>query len=162
MMERVLRPELGFKRYVIVVSFVSIFPAIALGWLSELLATKAAFSSSAAAPMRAGEDLTPLAICFAVFVAPIVESTLVVFVTSIAQSMVPNRSISFYGLIVALLAGFCHAFVAPLWFLVPLWSFFIFTCSWLRWRKCELPNAFGVLLVPHIVQNMLVYSVCFL
>lgn len=60
--------------------------------------------------------------------------------------------------ICGLLWGGLHAIVAPFWFVAPAFGFFVFSCAWLAWRPRGLGKAFMAAMLPHVVNNLLAFS----
>ena len=56
----------------------------------------------------------------------------------------------------AILWGLFHGLFAPIWFFGVVWSFFVFTCGYIAWRKVSLKHALAAAFVPHAVNNSLI------
>lgn len=58
--------------------------------------------------------------------------------------------------IVAAIFALLHGWVALPWFFSTVWSFFVFSCAYLRWRQRSWDAAFLCAVVPHVLLNLTV------
>jgi len=88
---------------------------------------------------------------FVVIVGPLVETLLLagLFLVMPRRLGVIKRAI-----ISAILWGGVHALSAPLWFFGTVFSFFVFSCSYLTWRKKSFAHGFLAAMLPHIMVNL--------
>ncbi len=49
--------------------------------------------------------------------------------------------------------GLLHSLFGALWFFGTAWSFFVFTCAYLAWRKVSFGHAFAAAAFPHALIN---------
>lgn len=53
----------------------------------------------------------------------------------------------------ALIWGVFHGLFGALWFFGTVWSFFVFSCAYLAWRKCSFSHAYFAAALPHMLIN---------
>lgn len=89
-------------------------------------------------------------------VAPVVETLLLAALVSLLQRSI--RSPVLIATVSAIVWGSLHALVEVFWFFGTVWSFFVFTCAYLAWRRDSFRSAFIAACVPHILINVSVTS----
>lgn len=61
----------------------------------------------------------------------------------------------------AVLWGLFHGYFGALWFFGTVWSFFVFTCAYLAWRKNSFGHAFAAAALPHALINATAMALVF-
>ena len=61
----------------------------------------------------------------------------------------------------AALWGLFHGYFGALWFFGTVWSFFVFTCAYLAWRKNSIGHAFVAAALPHALINATAMALVF-
>jgi membrane protease YdiL (CAAX protease family) len=84
--------------------------------------------------------------------APLVETLLLAGLIRALSSLTANTPL--IAVVSALLWGALHATRGPLWFFGTAWSFFVFSCVFLAWRRVSFKRAYTVALVPHVLINL--------
>ena len=93
-----------------------------------------------------------------IFIAPIVESSLILFAASLLGKF--RKDHFSICMSIALAFATLHFLFDPMSSLGILWSFFIFTHCYLIWSNESLGRAFVSALIPHISLNIV--SICVL
>lgn len=88
--------------------------------------------------------------------APLVETMLLAgLVTGLAALI---RSWLIVAVLSALIWGGLHALLHPFWFFGTVWSFFLYSCGYLRWREHSHGRAFVAAALPHALVNAAVFG----
>jgi len=95
-----------------------------------------------------------------VLFAPLVETLLLAGVLRLLSMLSANTP--FIAAVSGLLWGALHATRAVLWFFGTAWSFFVFSCLYLAWRRVSFKHAYVAALVPHMLINITVMGSVFL
>jgi membrane protease YdiL (CAAX protease family) len=90
-----------------------------------------------------------------VIFAPIAETFLLAGTIGLLSIASSNRL--FVAWSAAMLWGCMHASLAPLWFFGTVWSFFVFSCGYINWRKPSFKRGFMAAAVPHALINFSVF-----
>ncbi len=88
-----------------------------------------------------------------VVVSPVVETLLLGFGLWLLSFVIRNTLQRALGSCV--LWAVLHSLSAPLWGLVVIWPFFVFSCAYLAWRRRSWWYAMGVASGVHMFQNLL-------
>lgn len=88
-----------------------------------------------------------------VFFAPIVETFLLAGLLKIL-SKVSSHPV-FIAAYAAIIWGGLHGLFGILWFFGTVWSFFVFSCSFIAWRKSSFKHAFIAAAIPHALVNLI-------
>lgn len=151
-------PNMSLWRYCLLAFPLSVIPAMALvGIVEGGFALAGVDTSGSNAP-----DLRPTLgqAFFTVLVGPIIETLLLALGLKVL-SVMTSRTL----LIVtasALAWGCLHATQGLMWLFGPSWSFFVFSCAYLAWRKKSFGKAFLAAAVPHALQNSAVMTIVYL
>jgi Type II CAAX prenyl endopeptidase Rce1-like len=97
-------------------------------------------------------EITDSAIFRAVVFAPVVETLMLAGGIALLSRATQRK-----GLVVtvsALAWGSLHALFGVLWFFGTVWSFFVFSCAFLAWRKVSFRHGFIAASVPHALVNI--------
>ncbi len=87
----------------------------------------------------------------AIVMAPLVETALLALLLRALSGMSANPV--FVAVASALLWGALHASFGALWFFGTVWSFYVFSSSYLRWRTTSARHAFVAAALPHALLN---------
>ena len=86
--------------------------------------------------------------------APIVETLVLAVLLRVLFALTPRKILVVSAS--ALLWGCLHASLGVLAFFGTAWSFFVFSCTFLVWRKKSFPDAFIAAAAPHALVNFTV------
>ncbi|MFO6419508.1 hypothetical protein ACLBKS_04825 [Hylemonella sp. W303a] len=87
-----------------------------------------------------------------VVIAPLSETWLLGLTLSLFAKMTPRPLVT--ATAAAFLWGVLHGLVGWLWFFGTVWSFFIFSCAFIAWRKHSYQQAFIAAAIPHALINL--------
>lgn len=99
-------------------------------------------------------DLHPAVMFFAIVVVSPVLETLAMGVVLKLLSLLTRRRYALAVMSCMVWAGL-HSLASPLWGLTIVWPFFIFSCSYIAWRRRSWLHAVMVTCVIHLLQNLL-------
>jgi hypothetical protein len=88
-----------------------------------------------------------------VIIAPVIETLLMAFFLWLLL-FITTRKILLAVISCIIWAGL-HSLAAPLWGMIIIWPFFVFSCAYLAWRQKSRLYAVGVTTFVHIFQNVL-------
>ena len=87
----------------------------------------------------------------AVVFAPLVET----LILAALLALMPRRwGIASKAITSAMIWGGLHAMAAPFWFFGTVFSFFVFSCSYLVWRQKSFACGFAIAALPHALINL--------
>ncbi|MDD2924563.1 hypothetical protein [Rhodoferax sp.] len=89
-----------------------------------------------------------------VVVAPVIETLLLAAILWVL-SLLSQNLLLVAAASAVIWAGF-HATFGALWFFGTVWSFFVFSCAYLTWRKVSFPRAYFAAALPHAFVNLTV------
>jgi hypothetical protein len=92
--------------------------------------------------------------------APIIETLLLALGLKVLSAMTSRTALIVTAS--ALAWGCLHAAQGFMWLFGPSWSFFVFSCAYLVWRKKSLGQAFLAAAIPHALQNSAVMTIVYL
>jgi len=144
-----LSPPRPLWRYCLLAFPVALLPSAILSALAQAAVGWLGIDASTlSAPDR---EATLGEVFGALVFAPIVETLILGFVLR-ALSAASSRTF-----LIAAASGIAwgclHALFGFLWFFGPAWSFFVFSCGYLAWRKHSFRQAFIAAAVPHALIN---------
>lgn len=84
--------------------------------------------------------------------APVLETFLLALFLTIAGRLLRRAWV--LAAVSAVLWGLLHGSISPLWFLPAGWSFFVYSCSYLAWRRHSLTHAILAAAIPHALVNL--------
>lgn len=87
-----------------------------------------------------------------VLFAPVVE-TLLLSLTIAVLSSLTSRTF-FVAMASGIVWGCVHGAFGFLWFFGTAWSFFVFSCAYLHWRKQSYGQGFLSAAIPHAMLNL--------
>lgn len=88
-----------------------------------------------------------------VVIAPIVETFLLAGLLKILSKVNPRPF--FIAAYAAVVWGGLHGLFGILGFFGSVWNFFVFSCSFIAWRKLSFKQAFIAAAVPHAFVNLI-------
>lgn len=154
-------PTASLLRYSLIAVPLALIPSIAL--FSAVLGSLILCGADVSLLMRPVEVVSWGRAFGAIVFAPIAETFLLAGLLALL-SMPPLRP-AWIPIAAAILFGCLHGMSAALWFFGTVWSFFVFSCAFLVWRKFSFRQAFLAAALPHAMLNavvMLVLLVLFL
>lgn len=142
-------------RYCLIAFPLAILPSFAFVAIVYLLFDVADVDrSSIMAPDRTA---TRSQVLGAIVFAPVAE-TLLLGAGLGALSVLTRRPVVVAGAS-AMVWGCAHATFGFLWLFGTTWSFFVFSCAYLSWRKVSFHHAFMAAAVPHTLINSTVFLI---
>ena len=144
-----LRPTVPLWKYCLLAFPLALVPSILLA----LIARQVFVMLGANVDLISAPDLKATMGEFfgAVVFAPVTE-TLALALLIVALSRLSQRTL-FIAVVSAILWGSLHGTFGALWFFGTAWSFFVFSCAYLHWRKQSFGRAFLAASVPHALVN---------
>lgn len=156
MMRRLLRfllvPETPLWKYCLCLLPAAIVPSFLLGVLALFVAESAGVD--VVEHMPPPRAFTPGVILRTVIIGPAIETLLLAGALKLL-SATPLRPAS-RAAVCAVLAGCAHSLAAALWFFGTVWSFFVFSCAYIAWRRTSFARAWSAAFVPHALVNSVV------
>ena len=147
-------PTLSLWKYVLLAFPLALVVSVAL-FVSVLTALLAAgVNVQLLMPPTKGASM--IDIIGTVVIAPTVETLLLIGGVRLLSSFLTQP-----GIIAASSAvtwGLFHGLFGLLWFFGTAWSFFVFTCGYLAWRRVSFGHAFAAAALPHVLINALVMA----
>lgn len=144
-----LHPEISIWNYCIALVPLALIPS----FVFYLMATTViqAGGLDVAAHAAPAIKVTPGGVLGTIVFSPICETYLLAWPLSVLLS-VPLRPIA-CAAIAALIFGCLHMMFGALWFFGATWSFFVYSCAYLSWRRTSFRHGFLAALVPHALVN---------
>ena len=97
-------------------------------------------------------NITIVLFVLIVIIAPLIET----LILAGFFLLIPRRlGLIKRAIISAIIWGILHALSAPVWFFGVVFSFFVYSCSYLVWRQKSFARGFVAAAVPHAVVNFL-------
>ncbi len=149
-----LQPRLPLWKYSLAAFPLALFPSVILLGAVVLIAGPVGIDTTAIqAPERTVSTAEFVGV---VVLAPVVETVLLALLLRclLAASTRPL----FVALSAALLWGAAHGLLGALWFFGTVWSFFVFACGYLAWRRDSFHKAFAAAAVPHALVNLTAFA----
>jgi hypothetical protein len=87
----------------------------------------------------------------AIVLAPVVETFCLAGILALLSIFLTRAS--YVALASALVWGALHGAFGAMWFFGTAWSFYVFSCAYLYWRKQSFGKAFVAASVPHALVN---------
>jgi hypothetical protein len=88
-----------------------------------------------------------------VIIGPVIETLLMAFFLWLL-SFITTRKVLLAVISCIIWAGL-HSLAAPVWGMIIVWPFFVFSCAYLAWQQKSRWHAIGVTSFIHIFQNIL-------
>lgn len=107
--------------------------------------------------MPPGQSGSMIDIIGTVIFAPLVETLMLIGGVKLLSSFLTRPGI--IATSSALAWGLFHGMFGLMWFFGTAWSFFVFTCGYLAWRRVSPGHAFAAAALPHALLNALVMVV---
>lgn len=150
----VVVPQTSLGTYVLAMFLIAAIPSLAISYLAILIGRSVlGLTSGPAAQITDGYHGSDL--LWAVVFGPFVETLILGFVLQVLGIFLGRKWLA--ALVSALVWGFFHAAIVPLWFFAAAWSFFIYSCSFLAWRSHSLTHGVLAAALPHALVNLLSY-----
>ncbi|WP_139169538.1 CPBP family glutamic-type intramembrane protease [Microbulbifer yueqingensis] len=89
-----------------------------------------------------------------IIVAPLIEAMLLALLLNILVKFGLDHWLA--CMVSAVVWGFVHGLIEPVKFVGTIWSFFIFSFSYLWWLEVSKKKAFIAGLLPHVAINIVV------
>ena len=139
--------RISVRRYVLRAGLISFLPSMVI----VFILASSGIMTEERAPTFEGD---PLVIFLMIVVAgPPIETLLMVPILWIL-SFLTKREVPLAAISACVWAGF-HSLIAPAWGLGVIWPFFVFSCSYLTWRRRGFWRAILVTSCVHSLQNAL-------
>jgi hypothetical protein len=139
--------EISMFDYVVHAGLISFVPSV---MIAVILAASGIMSEQSS-PTFEGNPLFLLPMI--VLIGPPIETLLMVPILWIL-SFFTKREVPLAAMSACVWAGL-HSLLAPAWGLGVIWPFFVFSCSYLTWRKRAFWRAILVTSCVHSLQNLL-------
>ena len=140
--------ELAVWKYALVMAGISFVPSILL---SFGLGAAGVMTEESGPELGGFGPVTDFAMI--VWLSPVVE-TLLMGVILKALSFISRRRYVLAAMSCGVWAGL-HSLCSPAWGLVVFWPFFVFSCSYLAWRRRSWRHAVCVTSLVHMLHNLL-------
>jgi hypothetical protein len=145
-----LEPLRPFWLHCLVAFPLALLPSLALlgavYWLLLLLGVNTAELNAPGFKPTVGEFAS------SVLFAPLAETLLLAGGLRLLSALTANTML--VAAISGLLWGALHATFGVIWFFGTVWSFFVFSCLYLTWRKVSFKHAYVAAAVPHALINL--------
>jgi membrane protease YdiL (CAAX protease family) len=148
-----IKPKMPFWRYCLLAFPIALLPSAAI-WsfvYGSLVYLKVDFEKYMPPDRTASVEFFLGGIIF----APIVETLLLAGMLRLLSMASSNRL--FVAWAAAMLWGCFHGLIAPLWFFGTVWSFFVFSCGYMKWRELSFKHGFMAAAAPHMLINFSVF-----
>jgi hypothetical protein len=150
-----LEPRVSFWKYCFLAYTIALLPTVAI--LSAALGVLVAFGADPdLLEQPSAMTLTTGGFVLAVVIFPVLETLLLAVTIWVVFRLV--RQQAFAAAVAALLWGALHATVAPFWFFGTVWSFFVFSCAFMAWRRNSFKQAVGAAAIPHCLINLTAFA----
>lgn len=143
------KPDLPLWRYCLIAFPVALIPSLALSAAAaQVLVWAGVNVDLIGAPALKATFAEALG---AIVVSPLAETLLLALIL-VVLSLLSSR-VAFVALVSAIAWGCAHALFGAFWFFGTVWSFFVFSCAYLHWRKASFGKAFLAASIPHALIN---------
>jgi hypothetical protein len=149
-----LEPRPPLWRYCLLAFPLALIPSLTLSILAFAVAGALGAEVEHLKPPRHDATITT-AFGFIIF-APVIETLLLAGGIFIIKKCT-SRTLAI-AVVSALAWGSLHAMVGLLWFFGTVWSFFVFSCAYLVWRKWGFGRAYLAAAVPHALINLAAFG----
>lgn len=136
-------------RYILRAGLISLIPSLLVSFLLAL----AVADSEGAMPQFDEQAGAVVLFVSVVIVSPAIETLLLGFGLWVFSFV--TKKLLRLALASCILWAILHSLEAPMWGLVVVWPFFVFSCAYLAWRRKSWWHAVGVACGIHIFQNLL-------
>jgi hypothetical protein len=152
-----LAPDMPLWRYCLLAFLLSDIPAfILVGAIHGIFALAGLDTFGLSGPDRRAT----LGEAFGVILfAPVAETLLLALGLKALSAMTQRTSLIVTASAVAW--GGLHAISGALRLFGPAWSFFVYSCAYLAWRKKSFGHAFLAAAVPHALGNTIVWMIIY-
>lgn len=139
--------NISMRKYMLRAGLISFLPSITIA----VVLAASGMMTEERGPTFEGDPL--LVLLMIVLIGPPMETFLMVPVLWIL-SFFTKREVALAAMSACLWAG-VHSLLAPAWGLGVIWPFFVFSCSYLAWRRRGFWRAILVTSCVHSLQNLL-------
>jgi hypothetical protein len=150
-----LDPRPPLWRYCLLAFPLALVPSLTLAILAFTVAV--AFGVDTAHLQPPHRDATINTALNLIVFAPVIETLLLAGGIYILKKCI-TKSIAI-AFVSALAWGSLHATVTLILFFGTVWSFFVFSCAYLAWRKWGFGRAYIAAAVPHALINLTAFGV---
>ena len=142
---------LPMRKYIFRMAIISLIPSILL---SAILAFSGIADENNTPNIGRVNFGTPvLVFSLLVIISPICETLLLSFGIWIFSFFIKHKVV--IAILSALLWAALHSLLFPVWGLIVLWPFFVFSCGYITWRRKSWLKAIWVAFCIHVIQNLL-------
>jgi len=139
--------NVSMHKYVLRAGLISLLPSMAIA----IVLTASGIMNEERRPTFEGDPL--LVLFLMVLVSPPLETFLMAPILRVL-SLLTKREIPLAAMSACVWAGL-HSLAAPAWGLGVIWPFFVFSCSYLHWRRRSFRAAILATSCVHLLQNLL-------
>jgi hypothetical protein len=142
-------PQQPLWQYCLLATLLALLPSFALS--SSVYGLLTLFGINVDAWLRPRITLTLGYVFGTVVFAPVAETFILAWGLSVLSSATPRFVL--VAAISGLAWGGMHALLGPLSFFGTAWSFFVFSCAYMAWRKSSFWRAYVAAAAPHALLN---------
>jgi hypothetical protein len=139
--------HISIWKYILRTGLISLVPSI---MIALILGVTGAITEETSPEFKGS---APVLLISLVIISPLLE-TLLMGGGLWILSFITKRQV-LLAVISAFIWAVMHSLIAPTWGLVVIWPFFVFSCSYLAWRKRSWRRAILVTSCVHAFQNIL-------
>jgi hypothetical protein len=151
---RLLKPQVPLWRYTLEAWSLALIPSLLLAVPAVGLVMLLGIPVESVTP--SGIDISGRTIISAVVIGPVIETAVLCLVLTVLSRYLKGSIL--VASISAVIWGFMHGLFGVLWFFGTVWSFFVFPCAFLAWRRQSIRAAFIAAAVPRALVNLCVIS----
>jgi hypothetical protein len=144
-----LSPDLPLWKYCLIAFPVAMIPSIAFAAIAHFTFLLLGINADLLSPPDTA--VTVKEVFGVVLVSPVGETFLLAAMLAILSAL--SARAAFVAFAAAMVWGAFHAAFGVMWFFGTAWSFFVFSCAYLHWRKLSFGKAFLAASVPHALIN---------
>ena len=144
-----LAPQMPLWRYCLLAFPLALIPSAIFLALAQTLFAVSGVDTSAIGVTE--KRLVLSEVLGATVFAPLIETLLLAVLLSMLSALTSRTALVVCAS--ALAWGCLHAAFGFIWLFGTTWSFFIFSCGYLAWRKLSFRQAFLAAAVPHALIN---------
>ena len=138
-------------KYILWMAPIGFVPSVVLGALG---ASVGLVSDSTGLDAKDFQGVPILGVVFLILIVSPVVETLLMSPILFLISRATKKKLTI-AIVSALIWGVFHGLASPVWGLVVLWPFFVFSCAYLTWRPKSWVKAIWVTCCIHMLQNTL-------
>jgi hypothetical protein len=142
-------PRLPLWKYCLIALPVALVPSIFLAVIAHFTLVWLGVDVEALKPPD--RSLSGRELFGSILMAPVCETLILAGVLAILSIFLQRDAV--VALASALLWGALHGAFGAMWFFGTVWSFYVFSCAYLYWRKQSFAKAFVAASLPHALIN---------